>query len=267
MCLNSSQLYTGMWDIVSEVYAKTTDFIPTLFFCGTQEELNNEVKKDYGEVVRLDRFPEVIANPELDWSVTWSLFWGIANKFPEDICMFSGIDDIPISNVLWDAIEAVPDGSFVVPLGNNPYNIPSVDGTKHVVANGYTVGKGKLIKKMFDIEDDLQIELNKVWRNRHIFASEFPTNHANLAGWQMWWGMDEAYISSFVHNNSNVTFFDQDWVSKNLQSTKIDRARGFEYDPEKVKDKSHSWASMPRPLTEQANMDKVTNLLKHMGIW
>ena len=267
VCLNSSPLYTRMWDIFSEVYTKTTDIIPTLFFCGTEEELDNEVKNNFGEVILLERFPEVIVNPALDWSVIWSLFWGIANYFPKEVCMISGVDDLPMSNIIWKSMEHIPDDKFVIPLGDNPYDIASIDKSVHLIANGYTTGTGEVIKKLFNIDDNLRIELNKVWSNKHSFASKFPSNHANLAGWQRWWGMDEAYISTFVHGNSNVVFFDNEWVIKNIKDKKIDRATNFHYDIEKVKNGKYPFAHIPRPLTDTENMEKVSTLLKHMGVW
>lgn len=260
-------MYVGMWDIFSEVYTKTTEFIPTLFFCGTQEELDREVKKDYGEVVLLPKYPEVIVNPQLDWTVIWSLFWAAAHHYPEDVCLFSGIDDLPISTILWDSMKDIPDDKYVIPFGKNPYNIPSVDGTRHIIANGYNCGKGKTLKKIFHMSDNLQEELYKLWGNRHMFASQFPSNHANLNGWQRWWGMDEAYMSCFVHDHPDVVFLEDNFVKDKIQGIKIDRAEGFDYDLDKLNNREYSFAHIPRPLTDERNMDKVTKLLKDMEIW
>ena len=82
-CLNSSPTYSGMWDIVSEVYTKHTNIKPTLVFSGTEKELLDEVKKDFGEVFLLPKYQSVVSNPSLDWSVTWTAFWAMANLFSD----------------------------------------------------------------------------------------------------------------------------------------------------------------------------------------
>ena len=36
---------------------------------------------------------------------------------------------------------------------------------------------------------------------------------------------------------------------------------------EKVKNGKYPFAHIPRPLTDTENMEKVSTLLKHMGVW
>lgn len=252
-CLNSSPIYSGMWDVVSEVYCKTTLLIPTLLFFGTKEELEKEVKSDYGEVYLFPKFEEFIANPTLDWSVTWSVHWAMANKFSEDICSFSGIDEIPLSTVLWDKIKAIDESKLVIGLGANPY------GSNNLIASGHNFAKGSTYKKIFDIKDDLYEELKRIWD----LKEKLP--RANIIG-GVWWGLDEDYISTKVYNNSDVHFLDQDWINTNLQSKKICRSSGFNYCPEKLKNGFYWTAHMVRPLSDQNNKDLIYKLLKDLKI-
>lgn len=256
-CLNSSPLYSGMWDIVSEVYIKNTDFIPTLIFCGTQEELDNEVKSNFDEVFLLPKYEEVICNPSLDWSVTWTAFWAIANMFPDEVCLFSGIDEIPISDRLWNKLSDIPDDKYVVGLGSNPYR------TGRHIASGSNCAKGKVLKKVLDIEDDLKSELKKIWNNRSELASYVDAWNAENMGW---WGLDEACVTSKVHDDSNVVFLDNAWVAEYLQSRKIDRGSGCAYDPKKLKEKYYWCAHIVRPLSDPSNKEKVLQLLEDMEI-
>jgi len=266
-CLNSSPVYSGMWDIVSEVYTKTTDFTPTLIFCGTQDELDQEVKSNFGEVYLFPRYPEVIQNPNLDWSTVWTLFWAIANKFPNDICLFSGIDEIPISTVLWDRVATYPDNKYIVPLGADPYRIYRQRGLPYysqpTIATGHNCGKGSTFKRIFQIENDLQDELQKVWNCRDRFRqiSIHPT-----MGSVEWWGIDEAYTSKFVYDHPDVIFFEEEWVQEYLQGRKIDRSVGCSYDINKLKEKYYWTTHLVRPLAEPNNMQKVSRLLADMGI-
>ena len=252
-CLNSSPLYSGMWDIVAEAYCKTTSLIPTLLFFGTEEELEKEVKSDFGEVYLLPKFEEFIVNPSLDWSVTWSVHWAMANKFSEDICSFSGIDEIPLSTVLWDHIKTVDESKLIIGLGGQPY------GTNNLIASGHNFAKGSTYKKVFDIKDDLYEELKRIWD----LKEKLPRAH--LIGGS-WWGLDEDYISTKVYNNRDVHFLDQQWVSDNLQTKKICRSSGFSYCAEKLKDGFYWTAHMLRPLSDDNNQLKIDNLLKDAGI-
>tara|TARA_R110000824_G_scaffold122128_6_gene278847 strand:- start:2073 stop:2837 length:765 start_codon:yes stop_codon:yes gene_type:complete len=252
-----------MWDIVSEVYVKKTNYIPTLIFCGTQEELDSEIKGDFGEVYLLPRHPEVIVTPDYDWSVVWSLYWAIANKFPDDVCLFSGIDEIPITTVLWDKIGEIDEEKYVIPLGRNPYAKHNLYG---IVANGHNCAKGSTFKKIFDIEDDLQTELNRVWNLRFECSRRVPQNLFALQNLQNWWGLDEAYVSSKVYEHEDVVFFDDQWAQRELFSKRICRGTGWKYDESKVQENYYWSAHMPRPLSDLNNKNKIIRLLETMGV-
>tara|TARA_R100001082_G_scaffold110310_1_gene89892 strand:+ start:224 stop:1021 length:798 start_codon:yes stop_codon:yes gene_type:complete len=257
VCLNSSPLYSGMWDILAEVYEKTTDIIPTLIFCGTKDELEKEVKTDFGEVYIFPQYKEFVERPDLDWTVTWTLFWAIANKFPDDVCCFTGIDELPISAVLWEKISKIPDNKYIVGLGSKPY------GDFEHIASGHNIGKGSTFKKILDIHSDLKVELNRVWELR------YDLSRCNF-GWNLedngWWGMDEAYISSKLYDHPDVVFIDNDWVSENLQSKKIDRMFNCSYDIHRLNTKDYWTAHLIRPITDPNKKEIVLRLLKDMGI-
>ena len=257
MCLNSSELYSGMWDMVAEVYEKTTDIIPTLIFCGTKEELDMEVKSDFGEVYLFNKFPNVLQNPNLDWSVTWTLFWAMSNLFSEDVCCFSGIDEIPISDILWKKIDEIEDNKYIVGLGAKPYGIVG-----HA-ASGHNIAKGKTFKRVLEVEDDLEKELTRIWNLRmDLAAREFGWNLKN----RQWWGMDEAYISSKLYKNKDVVFIDDEWAENNLSSKKIDRMFKCSYDLDRLKNKDYWTAHLVRPITDPNNQEIIQRLLKDMGI-
>ena len=257
VCLNSSPLYSGMWDVVSKVYEETTDMIPTLIFCGTEEELKEEVKSDFGEVYLFPKHEDFIQKPDLDWTVTWTLFWAISNKFPNDVCCFSGIDEIPISSILWEKISELSEDKYVVGLGSHPY------GNIRHAASGYNIAKGSTFKKILDIQDDLGLELERVWNLRFDLLNQ-------KLGWSMdrhgWWGMDEAYISSKLYDHPDVVFLDDEWVLQNLQSKKIDRSNNCSYDVDRLVKKDYWTAHLVRPFTDPNKKQIVTKLIRDMGI-
>lgn len=255
-CLNSSPTYSFMWDIVSEAYAKNTDFIPTLIFCGTEEELHKEVQSDFGEVFLMPRYEEVICNWNLDWSAPWTAFWAMANMFPDDVCLFSGIDEIPISDKLWNKISEFPDDKYIVGLGPTPYSHDRCH-----IASGHNCAKGKVFKDVLEIRDELEAELKDKWENRFKLAEYITAWNMEKKGW---WGLDEAIISNIMHNHPSVVFLDHGWVQENLQGRKICRGSGFNYDVEKLKSKYYWTAHMPRPLSKRNNMKRVQRLLRDM---
>jgi hypothetical protein len=246
-----------MWDIASEVYAKTTDIVPTLIFCGTPEELHNEVKSTFGEVYLFPKYPKVIEREDLDWSVTWTAFWAMANLFPSEVCCFSGVDELPLSDILWDKLNTIPEDSYLVGLGSHPY------GLSGHVTSGYNIAKGDIFKTVLKIEDDLEEELTRVWNLRFELAKR------NF-GWNLkdrnWWGMDEAYISSVICDNPKISFLDNKWVSENLQSKKIDRMFNCSYDLKRLQENDYWTAHMVRPLSDPNKRSIILQLLKDMGV-
>ena len=262
-CLNNSPLYSGMWDIVSKVYTEKTDYIPTLIFVGTQKELEAEVKTSFGEVYRLDKHEEFVVRPELDWTVPWSLHWAIANMFPNDICLFTGIDEIPCNYILDGLIKDVDENKYIFMLGANPYRRPT--DKKLLVANGWSIAKGSVLKQVLGIKDNLKEELNRLWTTKHIYAAKIPDNHHALIA-QNWWGIDEAYISTVVYDNPNVLFFNQESADQLFSHRKICRAQGCVYDREKLKNGYYWEVHMPRPLSDPKNKKIVENILTDLGI-
>ena len=262
-CLNNSPLYSGMWDIVSKVWTEKSDYIPTLIFVGTQEELDLEVKDSYGEVYLVEKHPEFIVRPELDWTVMWSCYWFMANKFPDEVCMLSGIDEIPCNNLLENMTKDVPDDKYIFLLGENPYN--RTKDTGYLVANGWSVAKGSTLKRILKIEDNLKDELKRIWESKDQFAAAIPDNHQTLNR-HNWWGMDEAYISYAIHDSYDVLYATKEFVDNMLFGRRICRSRNSEFDPKKLQDGYYWEAHIPRPLTNPENAKVVKEILVHLGI-
>ncbi len=254
-CLNSSPTYSGMWDIVSEVYTKHTNIKPTLVFSGTEKELLDEVKKDFGEVFLLPKYQSVVSNPSLDWSVTWTAFWAMANLFSDEVCSFSGIDEIPISDKLWKKIEEVPDDRYVVGLGANPYG-----NLKHI-ASGHNCAKGHTFKSILEIEDSLEQELHRIWNIRNDLKHYISAWNAEQMSW---WGLDEAYISSKLYGHDKVVFMNDQWVDEQLQKRKICRGSNCNYDKQKLKERYYWTAHMVRPLSDPNNLKKILQLVEDL---
>jgi hypothetical protein len=180
LALTPNCLYTGFWNVSSQVWSTKFEVIPTLIFSGTEEELKAcELSDRYGQIVRLDRVSEVVVNPKREWSSTWSLFYG-ATLFPGEVCMTCGIDQIPLNGIFFDRIKEIKDGSYAVGFADAyGYGNPRCSSSHHVAL-------GSTFKEVYGIADDWKSEVTKVFNVRNQFQLE-PEGDL--------WGLDEQYSS------------------------------------------------------------------------
>lgn len=211
VALNNNKVYTKFWNLIAPVWEEKFGIKPTLIFIGTDEEFNsNDFNLDY-DIVKID-VPQMRDNR---WGIPWSLFW-LATQFPDDICLISGIDQIPLNNDFFDYIEDIDKEQFIVGLSDAylgyGINTLSYFNTKSNILypTGQVVSLGKNFKKIFNIEDSLIDELDKVYLNKDFF--HLPSDL---------WGIDECYFSDVIANYDNkeeITFLDyyKFWGDKRL---------------------------------------------------
>ena len=232
--------------------------IPTLIFVGTQEEADREIKQEYGEVYVLPSHDEFVVRKDLDWTVPWTLYWAVANMFPDDVCTMSGIDELPCNNMMEQLCAQIPDGKYFFPMGPNPYGID-------IVANGHNTGKGSDIKRILGIKDDLKEELERIWSTKDEFCARVPRNHRDVRA-RGWWGIDEAYISSVVYGHPDVLFLSQDSAQIFLKDRRINRNGECSYDREALK-KGYYWSChMVRPLSDPKNKKIIDQIMEDLEI-
>jgi hypothetical protein len=197
LSLNNNETYTFAWNIVAPIWKNIFNITPTLIFNGTQEEFdNNNFNLSFGDYIILNIVPEVSeSNP--DWSVTWSLFWG-ASQYPDDICLLSGIDQIPIGDFFFKEILKFDDDKFIIGFSDAyaNYNINSLGyfntQTNVLYPSSHLVGKGKKFKEIYEISDNWNEEVVKVFntKNRYHLKNNFYPNKL--------WGLDECYSSEMI---------------------------------------------------------------------
>lgn len=213
LALNNNPVYTGFWNIVAPVWKKNFNIKPTLVFNGTQEEFygNNFILDSFDYLI-LDRVNNVSeSNP--DWSVTWSLFWA-ASQFSDDICLLSGIDQIPIGNFFFEKLNSIEDDKFIVGFSDAYKNYTKETlgyfntQTNVLYPSSHLVGKGSLFKKIFKIEDVWIEEITKVHKSKdryHLRNKFYPSKL---------WGLDECYLSEMISlypNQNELVFLDIFW--------------------------------------------------------
>lgn len=239
-CLNDNPVYTGFWNPFSRVWKLKYDILPTLMFVGTEEQLiDNNFSEEFGEIYRLDPVQEVIVDPNLDWSVTWALFYGAA-MFQDEISLTMGIDQLVLTNELFDFLlncEEINNSKYIVGLADAYKDLPGV------YPSSWHIGKGSLYKEIYDISDDWREEIIKVFSCRE----KYPILPGNF------WALDEAYSSDIINRRikkgaNNITFlniFHKFWHPKRL-----DRGGVLSYNRSSLQSGEYSEIHSPRPYEE-----------------
>jgi hypothetical protein len=221
LVLNNNPTYTHFWKIISEVWKNNFNIKPTLIFNGTQKEFeDNNFGIPPEDYIIVNTIPEVSeSNP--DWSVTWSFFWG-ASQFPNDTCLISGIDQIPLGDFFFKKILEFSDEKFIIGFSDayKGYDKNKLGyfntATNVLFPSSHLVGKGKKFKEIFEIDDEWQDEIFKVYnsRNRYHLNNKFYPGKL--------WGLDECYASEkiSVHKNQedliHLDIFWNYWVKNRI---------------------------------------------------
>lgn len=197
LALNNNKTYTYFWNIVAPVWKNIFNITPTLIFNGTQEEFNsNNFDTSLGDYIIIDNITEFSeSNP--DWSVTWSLFWG-ASKFPDDVCLLSGIDQIPIGDFFFKEVLKFDNDKFIIGFSDaySNYNKDTLGyfntQTNVLYPSSHLVGKGSKFKEIYKILDNWSDEISKVFNTKHRYHlnNKFYPNKL--------WGLDECYSSEMI---------------------------------------------------------------------
>ena len=202
--LSPNENYTKFWNLFSPVYKKVFDIDPVLFFVGTDEELKRaELSTEYGDVYRLQPVEGVGVDPAKDWTSSWAIFYGAA-QFSDSVCATAGIDQLLLSDMLFDFIrkdlQSEEDKlviTFAYAYGHNHAMHPSA----------FTVGASKTFKRFFHIDDHWENEIKKLFYSRALI------NYTEGMVWQVMhksfhkrenpalWGLDELYAGVFIRDD------------------------------------------------------------------
>lgn len=274
LCWDGNPLYNHFWNLYSKIWCLKYGITPTLFFLGTQKQMEDlNLSKDFGEIYCLPRIEEVVPpNSQLNWSVTWSLFWGAA-QFKDEICMTCGLDQVPTSSFFFESLSEVPDHKYVIGFADAYKGYGDILGYRlqdslikdkglHVrtpadyFPSSHHVAKGSLYEKVYHIEKNWEHEVKKVFyfgKQRYIITEE-----------QKLWGLDECYSSELIFNFNNPEIFH---LCENFhtywQPSRINRAFNADYDVEKLKNGSYSEYHSHRPYTDHKQY--IDMLLYNLG--
>jgi hypothetical protein len=213
LVLNNNPTYTHFWKVVSKVWKNNFNIKPTLIFNGTQKEFDS---KNFGippeDYIIVNTIPEV-SEPQPDWSVTWSFFWG-ASQFPNDTCLLAGIDQIPLGDFFFKKISEFSDDKFIIGFSDAYKNYTKDTlgyfntSTNVLYPSSHLVGKGKKFKEIFEIDDNWKDEIVKVYNSQDRYHLKNNFYSVKL------WGLDECYASekiSVYKNQEDLIHLDIFW--------------------------------------------------------
>jgi hypothetical protein len=199
LSVNNNKTYSCFWNLVSYVWKTKFNVTPTLIFHGTEDEFkSNQFDFTYGDYILLEKFND-ISNNTKDWATTWSPFYA-ATLFDDEICMTSGIDQIPISNLFFERIKNINNDMFVIGFSECYENYkPNTLGyfntkTNVMYPSSHLAGSGQKFKDIFGISDNWRDEIYKVYNSKE----KYYLSENN-------WGLDECYFSEkiSIYNNQN----------------------------------------------------------------
>lgn len=246
---NNNPTYYQFWNPLSKLYKKNFGITPTLVFLGSESELESlSLSTEYGDIIRQD----IVPSKDVSWTTTWALFY-FTKKFPNDICLINGIDQIPMgSQFLIDYIKEINDDKYVM-LIDDAYKI--MNNRKDWSEGGhspsaYHIAKGEIFNKVYSFEDTFADEIKKI---------------EGISLNSMWgtWGMDEAYSSQVLYSKKDEIEIEcLSKFSEILAGGRVECKRSFEvpYDLEKLRNNGYIECHSCRPyLTHKKYLDGIFN--------
>lgn len=242
LAVNNNPVYTQHWNIVSPIWEKKFKIKPTLVFYGDEYEfksLNFDTSKyDFIILPKLNEFSE--QNP--DWVVTWALFYA-ASKFKNEICMLSGIDQIPLSSLFFEKIKDIDNDKFIIGFSDayKTYDKNTLGyfntKTNVLYPSSHLVGSGNNFKEIFDIDDEWYNEVKKVFtsKDRYYLNNKFYSSKM--------WGIDECYSSeklSLYKDEKKIEKLDFFWEFFYPRRIDIDGRINFDFNKDLLIDGYYS---------------------------
>ena len=242
LATNNNPIYSSQWNIVAPIWKNVFNIDPILVFYGSEDEFISSNFELNGYEHNILKFLPDFSESNPDWVTTWSLFF-ISSKYENDICLLCGIDQIPLSTFFFEKLKEIDENKFVVGFADayKKYNKNTLGyfntKTNVMYPSSHLVGTGKKFKDIFDINDDWEKEVEKVFNSK----GEYYLNN-NFYSSKMW-GIDECYASEKIstHENKNeIEYFNIFWSYWHPRRIDLDGRINFNYDLDKLKDGYYS---------------------------
>lgn len=236
--LNDNKIYSDFWNINSRIYNEFYNIKPTLVFYGSNKRIKElNLSEKYGDIINIDNFGMLCLNPSMDCFVPWTMFYA-TKYFKDDICMTSGIDQIPLSGLFFDFISEFDDQKYIIPF-SDAYQEWFYPSSHHVA-------RGVIFDRIFNFSDNFEDEINKMmtYSNDTSLPSDL-------------WGLDERYSSGeLIKSKDSDILAVKDFFYKRYSPRKLDRStiQQYGYDKERLKRGYYSEFHSLRPFDQYKNI-------------
>jgi len=231
--------YLPFWNLTSKVWSKLTDFRPTLGLIA--DKIPDDLDTTYGDIILVKPIENI---PTARQAQIVRFF--LPSQFPEDVCLTSDIDMLPLSNEYFiNLIKDVPDDHLAVFSSDSTLpgfpNHPSF-------AVGYNAAKGKVFEKIVQGNMHNFDQKLKQWDsfNHGWFTDEIMF----FKCWSAW--MERKEKTSLFKRGFNVSP-DPTYINR------IDRSNDCLYYQHLLKAGFYYDFHMPRPYKDHA--DKIHEIL------
>ena len=178
---NDNPIYNQFWNPISRVYAEKFGIKPTLIWFGENSDIDRlGLSTEYGDIAVYPINPK----HHIGWQSAWALFWCM-KLYPEDTFCTMGIDQVPLSGMLFkDVIKDIDSESYVM-LADNGYEPSHWANTGGTSPTSFHILKGSTAQKVYGFEETFEAELAKIVDSGVVPYYDLQTK----------WGLDESYSS------------------------------------------------------------------------
>ena len=234
--------YLPFWNLSSKAWNTIIGIKPTLVLIA--DEIPDDLDTTYGEIYL---FKPIEGIPTARQAQIVRFFF--PSQFPEEACLTSDIDMLPLSNQYFNQIPSVcPDDHLVVYSSDS--TIPGMPNHPSF-AVGYNAAKGSTF------EEIVQGNMNNFEEKLSEWVSAghgwFTDEKMFYESWSKW--PDRMSRTSFFRRGYNIT-------PDPIHINRIDRGNNCSYRPDLLKKGYYYDFHMPRPYKKYRNqIHEIVNLL------
>jgi hypothetical protein len=173
MSVDDNPLYSDFWSLVSMVWKNRFNIDPVLIYFGS-----DKMDEKYGEV----KYVKPIENIPIYLQTQWARMWFTSTE-KETTFITSDIDIFPIRKDFFiDQVKTVDDNKYV-----------HLFGSHRPLPICYHVAKGKMFKKVLQLDESFEESMNKL-----LNSESFRISHMGFDKW----GLDESYSTAKILNHA-----------------------------------------------------------------
>lgn len=215
---DENPLYIQFWPVVAEAW-KAMGVRPTLALISEHDCVDPTI----GDVIRFDPIPGFSTGMQAQ---VYRLF--LPALFPEEGCVISDIDMVPISKEYFvDNAKLCPDSSFLI------YRDAAIPAEYQEYPMCYIAAKGKIFGSIFRVAD--KIDFVDRLRECRTIHDAFNTDQVVLFQWVNRWQMEGGQVVKLGHTVTQ----------------RLDRAWWNNWQPEEIENAID--AHCPRPYSQYQN--------------